>query len=44
MPVSTNEHKHLRAKLHSGGHGRKGPHRLRPLLPHHNIRADSRGD
>jgi hypothetical protein len=44
LPVSTNERKRLRAKLHNAGRGRKGPHRLRLLLPHHNMRADSRDD
>jgi hypothetical protein len=44
MPVSTNDGKHLRAKLHSVGRGRKCPHRLRPLLPRHNMHADARDD
>jgi hypothetical protein len=40
--ISTNEHKHLRAKLRSGW-WRKCPHRLRPLLPRHNMHADELG-
>jgi hypothetical protein len=42
MRISTNEHKHLRAKLRSGWR-RKCPYQLRPLQPHHNMHADELG-
>ena len=40
--ISTSDGKHLRGNMHTGG--RSCSNRLRPLLPHHSMRADVLGE
>jgi hypothetical protein len=42
--ISTSGGKRLRANMHNGGHSCNSRNRQRPLLPHHSMRGDERGD